>query len=79
MAIQPIGYVCYNNADLERHGYIYQYIDKEHLMSSSTEINTWENKLNKNPPKGIVYIPERNSQGTLTKVGKEKDNYRQVR
>ena len=75
MAInQPIGYLCYNNADLVREGYIYQYLTKEYNLSgaSSGQLFVWERRLSRKPPKGIIYTPARDENGKLIQVQERK-------
>lgn len=47
-------YLCYNNKDLIRDGFIPVFIEKEYIPVSSFNINRL-----KNPPKGVVFIIER--------------------
>jgi hypothetical protein len=49
-------YLCYNNRDLIRDGYIPTFIEKEYVPVSSFNITRL-----KNPPKGVTYIVGRDS------------------
>ncbi len=50
-------YLCYNNRDLIRDGFIKTFIEKEYIPVSSFNINRL-----KNPPKGVTYIVGRDSE-----------------
>ncbi|MCF7795986.1 hypothetical protein K9M42_02735 [Patescibacteria group bacterium] len=64
----PVGFICYNNSELLRDGYIYPSLNREYDISSFSDISKWENRIEGNTRKGIRYIPYRDNGGTLYKV-----------
>jgi len=60
-------YLCYDNSDLIRDGYIKTSINKEYVPVDTFNINRL-----KNPPKGTVYIVDRDEDGNIIKVVERK-------
>ncbi len=61
-------YLCYNNRDLIRDGFILTFIEKEYIPVSSFNISRL-----KNPPKGVTYIVGRDAEtGQITSVREKK-------
>lgn len=60
-------YLCYNNSDLIRDGYIQTIIEKEYLPVSSFNIRRL-----KNPPKGVSFIVGKDENGNIVSVKERK-------
>jgi hypothetical protein len=66
----PAGFLCYNNKDLIRDGFIYRRQERiiDLSQAKSSQLKVWERRLKRRPPKGITYKADRDENGTLISI-----------
>ena len=73
--LQPTGFLCYNNSDLVRDGYIYPVLTAVHDLSeeSSSSIRSWERKIARgSTKKGVRYTGVYDANGNLIEVNEKR-------
>ena len=62
MANEPTGFLCYNNQDLIRDGFIWPFLIREHLPKDFPMHRLSVDR------KGITYVVEKDESGKITKI-----------
>ena len=73
--LQPTGFLCYNNSDLVRDGYIYQSLTAIHDMSelSKSRVRVWERRIARGSTrKGVRYTGIYDENGNLIEVNEKR-------